>query len=381
MAITLTTVPDYALPGVVSLATSASAGGNYVEYWCTNAPPGSSLRAALDADEANRVHIHKGGVDSPHDADMEIGGAYTFACQELTKNASTHGGGYTGDPTGFESETKAAAENTQTVYVGQKLNCRLGSGVFGTAELLMWAWNNTVRPTTIKSHGEITPAIIKPSTVIAETAALDTTVATKLAALEDALAPLLIGNLNSLCDDMRTQIPLHFNNNGGVYHNGAPPEPDIDNDTEIERMTGTPTTPAGFATFASIVWRRLHNHMANWSGSADTPYHNAGGVFTPDYANALASSQPGDSDMMVTTGVLGDIHRAYMAHIDDVTVHSAQDVTNTLSVALGLILDLHQAFFDAQRKLSPTNPTTRNPGATVLIHGCGCREVAPNYAR
>lgn len=378
MAITLTTVPDHAFPGVVTLATTASAGGNYVTYWCTDAPLGSSLRVALDADENNRILIHEGAICCTHDADMEIGGAYTFVCQEMTKNATAHGGGYTNDPNGFQSKTKVGAENTQTVYVGQKLSRRLGCSCFGTAELLLWVWNTTVRPTTIKSHGEITPAIVKPSTSNAETAALDTTVATKLAALGDVLASLLIGNLNSLCDDMRTNIPLHFNNNGGVYHNGAPPVPDIDNDTEIERMTGTPTTPAGFSTFASIVWRRLHNHMANWDGSAEKTYHNAGGVFTPDYVNAFASSQPGDSDMAGSTSALADIYRAYVAHIADATVHAAADTTNELTITPGLLLDLEQAFLDAQRKLSPTNPTTRNPGATVLIHGAGCHEIPPS---
>ena len=72
---------------------------------------------------------------------------------------------------------------------------------------------------------------------------------------------------------------------------------------------------------------------------------------------------------------LADIHRAYVAHIEDGDVHDTADTTNGLSYTLGGLLDLHQAFLDAERKTAPSTPSTVNPAVTTLVHGAGFREL------
>lgn len=382
MPLTLATEPQYALPGIVKMRATPTT-GNYARVWCTDAPEGSELIEELKRlGSGHRIEVDKQDAEGILEGKLEVGGAYTFVCQEYTKNASTHGGSYAGDPNGFQSETKVGSEVTQTIYIGTKLACPLGSSTFGQAELVLWVWNDTVRATTIKGHGEVTPAIVKPKTERAITAARSTTVATKLAALDGVLSAILVGSLDAMCADLRTELPLHFNNNGGVYHGeAAGPLPDDDNDTEIENLPAAPTTPAGLANFVSVVWRRLRNHMSNWDGSAQKPYHDKGGAVTPDYINALAAGAPGDGDALGTIAALADIYRAYVAHIADTIVHDAADTTNKLTQTLGMIPDLHQAFLDAQRTASPTAPATQNPAVTRLVHSAGFREVPPTYSR
>ena len=382
MPLTLATEPQYALPGIVQMRATPTT-GNYVRIWCTAAPEGSELAKSIQRlGTGKRIEVDKQDAEGILEGKLEVGGAYTFVCQEYTKNASTHGGGYAGDPNGFQSEDKVGSEVTQTIYIGTKLACPLGSSTFGQAELVLWVWNDTVRATTVMAHDELTPAIVGPKTPRATTAARSATVATKLAALDGVLSAILVGNLDAMCADLRTQIPLHFNNASGVYHGvAAGPLPDDDNDTEIETLPSAPTTPAGLANFVSVVWRRLRNHMSNWDGSAQKSYHYKSSSVTPDYINVLAAGAPGESDALGTIMALGDLYRAYVAHIADATVHDAADTTNTMTQTLGLIPDLHQAFLDAQRTLSPTAPATQNPAVTRLVHGAGFREVPPAYLR
>lgn len=373
MAVTLATVVTYPLPGLIPARATLSGGGNYWRAWCTAAPIGSKLRNAIDQDVAARVLAAEGGTVETVQLELDVGGAYTFACQEYTKGASTYGGGYSESPDGFTTETKVGAENTQTLYVGQRLVTRMGAPGYGYADVAVHVWNATIRPTTLALHGEVTPAVVATSSPQAAVAAQNATFLTTLATMGNVAASTAIGALDTLCAELRTDIPLHFNNSPATrYHdNAGAPAPDTDNDTAIERLPITPGTPAGYVAFLNTVRDRLQRHMTNSPGL----YH--GLVATgpdPDYTNALLSPIPAGADMSQVLAAAADTVSRYNAHLADVTHHLNADVTNGITTALGALAQTHRDFIAALRPLSPTPPATLNSGAVALIHGAGFYE-------
>jgi hypothetical protein len=367
MTITLATEKTYAVPGKVAINVTAGGSGNYARVWCSDAPEGSALRAELDQTAASRVLAYEGATGvGAWQTEMSHGGVYTFECQEYILGEEPYGGGYAGATGAWPSETKVGAETSESVYIGQRLTSRIGVPSYGTATLVVWVWNATIRATTIADHDEKTPAIVNPSNQRAKTAIAGTT--TELAALIDVTAANAIGNLDTLCGEMQVDIPLHFNNSPTAnYHNVV----DSDNDTAIEQLPATPMTPAGFIHFAQVVRDRLSRHMANDSQDYHDP---TGSLPVADYEHALLSTLPGGGDMTAAAIALADVYVAYNAHCADTAYHTSADSTNTLSTALGKAVDLHKQFVDTMRTLSPTAPSDVNPAVTALVHGAGFRE-------
>jgi len=383
MAITaITTEPTYAPPGKVRLVFTASGGGNYVRVWCTNAPVGSQWRTKLDQSAANakaaRVLMVECGVAEKPDVELDVGGVYVLAAQEYTRGAASYGGGHKGDPDSYDSETKLGAEATLSVYVGQRLVSPIGAPEYGTAKLVVWVWNGTIRATTATTHGERTPAIFG-ATGKALTAAENTSVLSHVDALADITPATSMAGLAALHAELQLDLPLHFNNNGGAWHNVA----DAYNDSEIESLPAAPATPEGYYYAAQVMLRRLRCHMVNddGSGAGGRLLHATGGgsVAAPDYGNLPVASRPsGSAHMALAMAAYGELYRAYVAHIANTSVHSAADTTNTIVATVPPLLDLHAEFIDAQRTLSPTAPATQNPAATELIHSAGFIEIPPS---
>lgn len=390
MTITVTTKPTYALPAA-AVACDVGASGtdvNYVRLWVTDAPPGSRYRALLDQSGADRVPI---GVDvgffttgradlqDAGDAgafdprkgvslELDVGGAYTFVGQEYVRGASSYGGGYAGSPDSFVSETKVGSEQTLTVHAGTKLSSRVGVPEYGTAELVVWVWDDTIRPTTVAVHGEKTPAVVN-ARGRAETAALSSTVIAALAALENKTASAVVGNLDTLAGEMKTDLVTHMAS--AVFHSAA----DTTNDDEIRLLNAAPTTPAGHAQFISTVRNALDRHMRNLPTSI-TEVHKVSGNSTPDYANLLiAGAAPNAADPTQILIAYADTFRAYEAHRASTAVHASADGSNVLSTALGELVTLHKTFLEAMRAMSPTAPTTTNEAETTLVHSAGFRRV------
>lgn len=383
MAITgITTEPQYPPPGRVRLVFGRGGTGNFVRVWVTDAPPGSKWRNKLDEAflnaKATRVLMVECGTEEEPEVELDKGGAYVLAAQEYTvgpATGTTYGGGYKGDPESYQTETKDGAESSVTVYVGQRLVSQLGSPEYGTAKLVLWVWNTVIRPTTVTTHGEKTPAIIG-ATGKALTAAENATVLSHVDALESKTASQLYTNLAALHAELRTDVAAHFNAAASHY------AVDTANDTEIERLPAAPTTPEGYYYAAQVFRKRLRMHMTNDDGTGPglNLVHStaAGASATPDYVNLpIGASPSGAASMAYVMALYGDLRRAYEAHRQDTTAHLAADSTNTISTALDPLLDLHMEFLNAQRSLSPTAPATQNPAATELIHAAGFVEVPP----
>lgn len=376
MTVALSTEPVYALPGdaVKVTPTVTGSAANFVRIWLTDAPVGSKLK--IRQQQLGGVRINPAGNDpdgNGFDAGRAIplpldkGGKYTFVVQEYTKNATTYGGGYAGSPDAFLSETKIGAEQTLYVYIGERVTHRLGNNARGTGTLLLYIWNNSVRQTTIATHGVLSPAIVDCSSPLALSAASDTAVILSLDAMVDNTATNLISGLATLISGFQVTAPKHFNNNPGVYHNTF----DTDNDTELEDMPRTADTPEGVLRAAQVIHRRMSLHIGNGSDGAKR-YH-----ARPDWYRSLASDPPGDLSSAVAT--LADAWNVYENHRVDGVVHNVTgapggtpDNDNAITASVGPLVNLHLNFFSAMRALSPTANGGTQQGAVTLA-GVGSR--------
>jgi hypothetical protein len=365
MPVAMTTDIVYPLPGLVSIRFTPTT-GNFVRVWATVAPQGSDYRRKLDSvSDVGRVVVFAGGITEVFWANLDVGGRYQFICQEYTHMASVFGGGYQRDPDSYPTETAVGAEVTTNIYIGERLTHRLGTGRYGFGDLVLWVWNDTVRFTSVQVHGETTPAVINPTTARAEVAANSSAVETAALNLVDQTTTALMGNIQSLLADMRSEIPLHFNNNAGAYHAvGA----DTENDSAIENIPLNPSTPEGYAFAARVIAQRLERHM----GDVDNDWHT-----TSDYINAMLTPIPATSaDMPSVWAAVADIYRAYEAHrVTTSSIHALQDTTNNLTVTPGNLLILHRDFLDAMQDLQPTAPEEANPAATDLFQWGFNREL------
>lgn len=358
MTVTLTTTPTYALPSVsVPLTATVDNAANFVRLWCVDAPIDSVYRKLLNKTQASRIEITppnaqaaggiSPGVEFP--AKLEIGGRYTFIAQEYTLGSSTYGGGYTNAPEACKTETAIGAEQTLYVFVGQRMTHRLGASSYGTAVLLVHVWDDTIRATSEAVHGVSSPAIIKPSSPRAVSAASSTGVLTQLALFTDAAATALAPNLATLIAEMVVKIPKHMSNTGGAFHvNVTTPTPDSDNNLEITYLSNRCSTPSGLARAASVLYSRLRQHQSNGASGASR-YHS-----DTDFTNAFLCDGGGsESDASLGFAAIADVYRVYEAHQADATSHSLADRVNNLTTALGPLLSLHKEFLGAMTSFSP----------------------------
>lgn len=372
MTTTLSTMPTYALPSdAVQVTATVDNAANFLRVWCTDAPVGSVYRNQLDKTGATRIEITPpnaptaGGISPnvPFAAQLDKGGKYTFVVQEYTLGATTYGGGYSNAPDAYKSETKIGAEQTLAIYIGQRMTHRLGASSYGTASLLVYVWNATIRPTTLEVHGVLSPAIIGATTPRAVSAASASGVLTQLALFSNAAVSTLAPNLQTLVAEMVADIPKHFANTGANFHADVMgvPTPDTVNGTEISDLTDRYTTPTAVVRAARTISGRLQQHMQNGSGGASR-YH-----LDPDFSHALINDGPGgEADLSLALACLADVYRAYETHRVDATSHAAADNVNGLGTTLGPLLALHLAFLSALVSLTPTTAGGTQSAVTTL---------------
>src|SRR6185369_12938032 len=153
------TTPTYPIPGrETRVIFTISA--NFVRVWCTVAPEGSELANKLKLTTQNRVLVYQGdgGQHNPWRFNADKGGKYTLVTQEYTRGTA-YGGGYQGDPNGVESETKSGSETTLSLFIGQRMTSTIGIAP-DSATLVLWVWDGNIRPTTLATQGENSPAIV-----------------------------------------------------------------------------------------------------------------------------------------------------------------------------------------------------------------------------
>jgi hypothetical protein len=361
---TVATTPTYAVPSREArvVFTLAGSGANFVRVWCTVAPTGSKFANDLAADTTlNRTVAYEGdgGANDPWMWTPDVGGKYTFVAQEYTLGSS-YGGGYTGSVEAAPSETKVGAEATLYLYVGQRMKQAIGVAP-NTAELVLWVWDATIRPTTLATHGEKTPAIAAENPSAAARTAMEAAAVTAaLAAIENVAAATALGPVGPVIADIGYNYNQH---RVSVSH----PIPDSHNALAEDYYNVAPA-PGHLTEFVNSQALALRMHMLNdvGSGTATSAFH-----ATADMLNLPAVLSAGSIDDAYPA--LAELWRSYEAHRVSTPVHTTADTTWTLS-PLPPILAAHAAYLAQLAAISPTAPPAAQAGAVLLAQQAGFQE-------
>ncbi len=341
--------------------TFTATAGNYVRVWCTAAPPGSKLRGKLDQDKSTRVHVADTDSGKSIDYTFDVAGAYQLAATELTKGAAPYGGGYQRAPDADRAET-ILGETALTYYVASSIKSSIGHSP-DVADLVLHVANNLIRETTVAVHTRPSPAIEKPKTPKAKTAAEGSALATALAALVGTSATAALGSLSTVTTNAIDKFNLHIAN--GAYH----PTPDTGN--TISSAFRNPIGPEALKRSVSALLKAINSHIRNDDVTAPAGTGSATWHSTVNWAAIpLFESSATVADHV---RALADAWRSYEAHRAS-SAHTAPDNTNTLTALPGL-LNVHRLFLTELASLNPTVPITENSAKTTLVHGAGFEET------
>jgi hypothetical protein len=287
-------------------------------------------------------------------------GVYTLKAYELTVGASDYGGYFENDTDGYASET-VEGSTTLTVYVGQRLESQIGTPE-DNATLVLHVWNATVRPTTVEQHGVDSPALIDPSSALAETFISDSGVVAKLADLEDTAATTVAAAASTVLDN----ILLVFNDH--LTEAGVHAANDTDNTPAVASLRGAKTEEqlvTSIATLQRLYRQHCENDDGSGAGAGSGGYHSIA-----DRTNGPIANPP--SDYASAIFALADLWRGYEAHRSSSVFHNSADITNTLTaLTTGSLLALCKEVSDVLATPTPTAPSTDNSGATRLVHSGG----------
>ena len=369
MTVSLTSSVTYPVPGKETQISVAATSGNYVKLYCTAAPLGSELRTKLDnlqGGSTARISVFGGDTDEIWRWTPDGGGVYTFLAEEITKGASDHGGGYAGDPDGYESETILGTTTGLTVIVGTLLTASIGAGS-DTATLKFYVFDYYIRATTMGTHGVITPSLDDPTTSKARIAADAEEVKDALAELVDKTVNAVLSLPAVWIDDLIVQYEAH--RASATYHTNA------DTDNAISADYRLPTScPAGAAKALNELRLKLTRHMLNddaGSGIGTGNYHVVSGDQRADLVNGIITGPASEQDALSLCLALADTWRAYEAHRVHVNYHiNGGDTTND-AYALPQLLALYEEFISQLQVTSPSVPTGESAGVAYAINSGG----------
>ena len=366
---TLATLPQYPVPELdcqLSFSLTES-GSNYLRVWLTDAPEGSAKKAELEKNSEKRLHFYTGDA-KPISFKPDVGGVYKLLCQEYVKGTG-YGGAYEGDPNGAPSETKVGSEVTVDLVIGQRVTQQLGYQA-DTATLVWWVWGDYVRPTTLATHGEASPAVIEPSSLRAAIAAKDPNVETYTAACGNTLVSVNVGNIATIAANIVSKIRAH-QATGGTVHDTA------DTFNPLPTGLGVSIGPKNLADVVNRVLATLRNHYLNinstdGTGEGSAGIHLAGGSDPlSDRTNYPIVESVGD--LAQAYAAFGDIARGYEAHRVSTLFHGTADTTNSL-MSMPNLIRIHRYFFTALANSAPTAPPTVNGGVVTAVSIAGFTE-------
>lgn len=369
MALALSTSPAYPTAGQRVRVSWTGASGNYVRVWLTAAPLASKYRGQLDESESNRVQLHEGDVAASWTFEPDVGGGYVLTVQEYDKGASSYGGGHALSTDAYQTETKNGSESSLTLYCAQWVEVPVGpQGRQSRARMLVHG--QTIRATTVQSHGEKTPRLIPVNDVpIVQAAIEDATVITKLANLDAVNMTTGLEVIATVYEDIRAEFEDHLSE-ASVHANS-----DTDNAVaQAFKLTPTATIDAVRESIQELA-RRMTNHMLNRDDGEATgtqDYHESGGSTIQDAANLPQIRSIGD--LPSAWNALIELHRSYEAHRQSTSVHNSADSTNVLG-ALSEMGQLHSAYLDAVATTEPTAASTQNAGVVALVAKTGATVV------
>ncbi len=367
MAVTLASSIAVAIASKPVRLTFTASAGNFVRLWCIAAPAGSKLRAKLDENKASRTHVLDTDSGAAFEYTFDASGAYQFAAAEFTKGAAPYGGGYQGAPDAAPAET-SLGETPISFYVASKLKATLGVGA-DTADLVLYVANTTIQSTSLAIQGLATPAVQKPKTDKATTAAENSALLTAIAGLVASSAADALGDAGAVVTDFIIDFNAHISD--AAFHDTTD-----DGANRISSEYRNPTTPAALKQALAQCLKALSAHIRNDSaatpiGTGTSQWHQIGGAGIVDWSSLpLFESTSTISEHMRG---LADMHRSFESHRAS-AAHLAPDITHGLS-ALPALLAVHSIFLAQLAAISPAAPVTDNSAKTLLVHGAGFEEV------
>ena len=362
----LATLPQYPVPGrdcQLSFALTES-GANYLRVWVTDAPEGSQQKADLDKNGEKRIAFYSGDAGTLA-FKPDVGGVYKLLCQEYVKG-SAYGGGYEGDPNGAPSETKAGAEVSIDLTIGQRVTQQVGYGP-DTATLVWWVFGAYVRPTTLATHGEASPAVIEPTSLRATIAASDPFVLVYAGNGANATVANNVGDVSAIASDIADKLGAHQVLGGSVHNTTDTLNP---LPVGLANSVGPKNLPEVVNRFLAIQRAHYSNvDGTNGTGEGTASFHiGSGGSAKTDRTNMPIVESVGD--LAQAYAALGDIARSYEAHRVNLSAHGAADSTNSL-MSMPNLVRLHRYFFAALASLNPTAPPTLNSGVVTAVSIAG----------
>jgi hypothetical protein len=332
--------------------TGLASGTNQVRVFAVAAPEGSEVRQQMDRATADRPRLHEGPVDVPWDFTPDRGGVYRFLVEELQVQSASRAM-FQGDPAGAP-QTEILATSTVVLRVGQRLQLPLGVSP-NTAQLRVFVWGDTIRPTTVAVHGEATPAVVSPTTLTATNAASATDVLTAVAALANETADDVIGNPASVFSSLRTAYAAHIAN--------ATPHAAADTHNTIGAGYAA-SNPSALIRAINRLRQQLRGHQDNLVDRSDPESTPTAPHTSPDGINQYLTA--GAADAASAIPALVDAWMVYEAHrVTLSSVHSSADTTNT-GPALSPLMTVHRRFFEALTATTPTVPPSINEGVSTL---------------
>jgi hypothetical protein len=369
MTVSLTSSVTYPIPSKETQVSFSATAGNYVKLYCTAAPLGSGFRDKIDKLEAGtteRAFAFAGDSSDIWRWTPDAGGVYTFLAEEITKGASAHGGGYLGDPDGYESETILGTTTGLTVTVGTLLTASIGAGA-DTATLKFYVFDYYIRATTLATHGVITPSLDDPTTSKARMAADSDDVKAALAELADKTVNAVLSLPAVWIDDLIVQYEAHRVSQ--TFHTNA------DADNAISADYRLPTScPAGAAKALNELRLKLTRHMLNddaGSGIGTGNYHVVSGNQRADLVNGIITGPASEQDALSLCLALADTWRAYEAHRVHVNYHIGGGDTTNDAYALPQLLALYEEFISQLQVTSPAVPAGESAGVAYAINSGG----------
>jgi hypothetical protein len=359
MTVTVTTEPTLIIPSREAQVTCTASSGNFVRVVCTAGPVGSAIQKQIDDESRNELQLWSEDSGVKKGFTFDLPGSYVCTLREYTKGGVTFGGDYAEDPSGYKSET-AIGETAYTFVVGQKMTAPINvKDDRGT--LTIYVWGDTIRGTTIPTHGEQTPRI-DAATQRMRTAVETAAVQAKLTALEDVAASSAVTSLTTVANDIISKFNSHL---VSAAHTNA----DTKNSIVVSyTQAGTPDALRETVTkIAGNMRQHFTNDSGTGAGVGSASYHATGDWDDLPLVN--------EASQTVRAGLaLASIWHSYEVHRVNTTYHASTDAVNVLAT-LPPLLQVYQSVVEVLQTDDPTAPATDNSGATVLMHRAGLEKA------
>jgi hypothetical protein len=340
---------------------SLEATTNHVELFATSAPLGSQLRAQIDSETSGRHLVFNGPSSARYDFTPDKGGVYGFLVQEVSRGEAK-ANVFQGDRAGAANPT-LNAQSSVSVHVGEKLRLKLGQQP-DECELVACVWGNTITATTVEFYGFGSPALENPTSLRAESAALNAALVAAVGGLSGISVDTALGSIAADFVTTRNGYNTHVAKTTSSIH---------DNSDELRRLGSgyVADDPIAAETSINALRQRFVEHISTMFSLEPPAVPDPGDPLNPPLethdspdGKAAFMFSGAASSTQSHFAALADMIVALEIHKANTGSHSVAD-DDSVTIASPL-LNVHCAWFRALRLAAPQIPIERNSGAAKL---------------